>query len=185
MLSRARALESLAQLSARTSALERTKAAGAASGMAAVSGAALEPLGAALGELQQLRAAARSVESRHLEPLSDAIQLLGAGAREEARRRRKELVAAAASVDDELGDDCAALDARLASLRAGVEEGPAGAAVAPPPPPPAAAEAPTDDDGDDTNDALLLALKEQIRDVKRQMKRLETRRGAGAKARKK
>ena len=41
------------------------------------------------------------------------------------------------------------------------------------------------DDGDDTNDALLLALKEQIRDVKRQMKRLETRRGAGAKARKK
>ena len=49
----------------------------------------------------------------------------------------------------------------------------------------AAAEAPTDEDGDDTNDALLLALKEQIRDVKRQMKRLETRRGAGAKARKK
>ena len=143
--------------------------------MAAVSGAALEPLGAALGELQQLRAAARSVESRHLEPLSDAIQLLGAGAREEARRRRKELVAAAASVDDELGDDCAALDARLAPLRAGVEEGPppvVAPAVAPPPPPAAAAEAPTDDDGDDTNDALLLALKEQIRDVKRQMKRV-------------
>ena len=134
-----------------------------------------------------MRAAARSVESRHLEPLSDAIQLLGAGAREDARRRRKELVAAAASVDDELGDDCAALDARLAPLRAGVEEGPPPAATAPvvAPAPAPAAEAPTDDDGDDTNDALLLALKEQIRDVKRQMKRLETRRGAGAKARKK
>ena len=153
--------------------------------MAAVSGAALEPLGAALGSCSSCArrrdpsvAPPRTAERR--DPARCGRTRGGAAAAQGARRRR-------AAVDDELGDDCAALDARLAPLRAGVEEGPppVGAAVAPPPPPAAAAEAPTDDDGDDTNDALLLALKEQIRDVKRQMKRLETRRGAGAKARKK